>query len=434
VEGVVVIIVDSALQERHGDPVRYGMFGAGFMGRGILNQERYTVGTTCVAVCNRTVEHAVDAYREAGRADVRVVSSPDALDAVVDAGAVAVTDDPDVLAAASSIECVVEATGHVEYGARATTAALEHGTHVVLMNAELDGTVGSILKRRADKAGVVITGADGDQPAVQLNLVRFVRSIGLVPRVCGNIKGLQDHYRTPLTQAGFAKEWGQTPEMVTSFADGTKISFEQAIVANALGFHVAQRGMVGPEHGGHVDELTGAFDLDRVRELGGIVDYALGSQPGPGVFVFAEAHDDTQRHYLRYGKLGDGPLYSFYVPYHLTIFEVALTVARVVAFGDAAIAPASGPMVDVVALAKSDLEAGTVLDGLGGFHTYGVCENHPVVRRDGLLPMGLAEGSTLRRAVRRDEPLRVEDVDPPETSLTWELRAEQDAVFAASVS
>lgn len=424
-----MIIVDSALRKRASNPIRFGMYGAGFMARGILNQHRYTVGTDCVAVCNRTVRTAVDAYRAAGRDDVRVVSSAADLDAAVAAGAVAVTDDPAVLAAAESIECLVEATGHVEYGARATTLAIDHGKHMVLMNAELDGTVGPILKRRADDAGVVLTGADGDQPAVQLNLVRFVESIGLVPRVCGNIKGLQDRYRTPLTQAGFAKEWGQTAEMVTSFADGTKISFEQAIVANALGLHVAQRGMVGPAHEGHVDDLTTFFDLDRVRELGGIVDYALGSTPSPGVFVFAEAHDDTQRHYLRYGKLGDGPLYSFYVPYHLTIFEVALTVARAVEFGDAAIAPRGGPEVDVVTIAKTDLPAGTVLDGLGGFHTYGVCENHDVVRAEDLLPMGLAEGSTLRRSLGKDEPLTYDDVEPPAGSLTWELRAAQDALF-----
>ena len=157
-----------------------------------------------------------------------------------------------------------------------------------LMNAELDGTVGPILKVYADKAGVILTASDGDQPGVQMNLYRFVHGIGLTPLVCGNIKGLQDPYRNPTTQEGFAKKWGQNPHMVTSFADGTKISFEQAIVANATGMCVEQRGMRGGDHDGHVDELcsNGRYDVDKLRQLGGVVDYVVKARPGPGVFVW----------------------------------------------------------------------------------------------------------------------------------------------------
>ena len=427
-----MIIVDSALKARaaSGRPILFGMFGAGFMARGIVNQGHHLAGIRCAAICNRTVDKAVTLLHEQGVADVEVVATVDALDDAVRRGATAVTDDPALLARSELLECLVEATGHVEHGAQVTTLAIEHGKHVVLMNAELDGTVGPLLKRRADEAGVLLTGCDGDQPAVQINLLRFVESLGLTPRVCGNIKGLQDRYRNPTTQESFAKQWGQTASMVTSFADGTKISFEQAIVGNATGMRVAQRGMIGIEHAGHVDELVDRYDLEQLRELGGIVEYVVGSQPSPGVYVFAEAHDTTQAHYLRYGKLGDGPLYSFYVPYHLTIFEVPLTVARVVELGDVAIAPQGGPVVDVVTAAKVDLAAGDTLDGLGWYKTYGLCENHDVVRQERLLPMGLAEGCTLRRAVRKDEIIGVDDVDPPSGSLVHALRAEQDQVFA----
>ena len=148
------------------------------------------------------------------------------------------------------------------------------------MNAELDGTLGPMLKLRADRAGVVYSASDGDQPGVQMNLYRFVRAIGVTPLVCGNIKGLHDPYRNPTTQEGFARRWGQNPYMVTSFADGTKISFEQATVANATGMTVARRGMLGHEHHGHVDELTERYDVDELRELGGIVDYVVGAQAG----------------------------------------------------------------------------------------------------------------------------------------------------------
>jgi predicted homoserine dehydrogenase-like protein len=314
-----------------------------------------------------------------------------------------------------------------------TLRAIERGRHVVTMNAELDGTVGPILQRYAQKAGVILTGSDGDQPGVQMNLVRFVRSIGLTPLVCGNVKGLQDRYRNPTTQAGFAARWGQNPYMVTSFADGTKISFEQAIVANATGMSVAKRGMLGLEHPGHVDELTQRYDIEMLRANGGIVEYVVGSKPGPGVFVLATHDDPKQRHYLNLYKLGEGPLYSFYTPYHLCHFEVPLSVARVVLCDDPVLQPLDGPLVEVVTLAKTDLKAGTVLDALGGYHTYGECENYPVARGQDLLPIGLAEGCRLKRDVAKDTALTRADVEIPAGRLVDRLRAEQDALYPGLV-
>jgi len=91
----------------------------------------------------------------------------------------------------------------------------------------------------------MLTGCEGDEPGVQMNLYRFVSGLGVKPVLCGNIKGLHDPYRNPTTQAAFAARWGQKAAMVASFADGTKISFEQAIVANGTGMKVAKRGMIG---------------------------------------------------------------------------------------------------------------------------------------------------------------------------------------------
>jgi predicted homoserine dehydrogenase-like protein len=427
-----MILVDSALHARAeaGDPVRFAMFGAGFMGRGIANQvARYTPGMELVAICNRSVQAAVEAYKRAEVHDITIVTSSTQLDEVVRRGGYAVTSDPLVVCASELVEVLVEATGHVEYGARVTSMAIESGKHMVLMNAELDGTVGPLLRRRAEAEGVVLTGCDGDQPGVQMNLLRFVESIGLRPLLAGNIKGLQDRYRNPTTQAGFAKQWGQTPNMVTSFADGTKISFEQALVANATGMKVAQRGMIGIDFDGHVDDMVSMYDIDRLRELGGVVEYVVGAKPSPGVYVFAEANDAAQALYLDYGKLGKGPLYSFYIPYHLTIFEIALSVARVALFGDTVIASAAGPIVDVVATAKRDCKAGEILDGLGYYMTYGQCENYDVTRGENLLPMGLAEGCRLRHDVSKDQALTYDDVELPTDTFVHRLRAEQDKLY-----
>ncbi|HSM82011.1 MAG TPA: NAD(P)-dependent oxidoreductase [Nodosilinea sp.] len=430
-----MIIVDTALKARHeaGNPVRVGLLGAGFMGRGVINQiVNYTPGMVLVAIANRTVASAVEAYTQVGADNVKVVSTLGDLEDTIAQGQCAVTDDPLLLCQSESIDVLIEATGHVEYGARVTLAAIEHKKSMVLMNAELDGTVGPILKVYADRAGVIITGCDGDQPGVQLNLYRFVESIGLNPLLCGNIKGLQDRYRNPTTQESFAKQWGQTAHMVTSFADGSKISFEQAIVANATGMKVAQRGMLGYHSKGHVDDMLDLYDIEQLKSLGGIVDYVVGPKPSPGVFIYATCNEPTQAHYLNYGKLGEGPLYSFYVPYHLTVFEVPLSAARVALFNDVIIAPLGAPVVDVITTAKIDLEVGQTLDGLGGYHTYGQCENADIVNRDNLLPMGLAEGCRLKRPVPKDQVLTYDDVELPADSVAHRLRAEQNAYFATS--
>ena len=431
-----MIIVDRALEARAaaGRPIRVGMIGAGFMGRGVANQIVNSVpGMELVAVSNRGVAAARRAYAEAGVAEVVEVTSVAALEDAIGRGRPAVTADALLLCAAGNIDALVDVTGDVEFGAAVTMAAIEHGKHVVSMNAELDGTVGPILKEYADRAGVILTAADGDQPGVQMNLFRFVKSIGLTPLLCGNIKGLQDPYRTPTTQKGFAEKWGQNVNMVTSFADGTKISFEQAIVANGTGMRVARRGMYGYDHAGHVDELTKRYDVDELRALGGIVDYVVGSKPGPGVFVFGTHDDPKQRHYLNLYKLGEGPLYSFYTPYHLCHFEVPLSVARAVLFGDPVLQPLGAPLVDVVATAKRDLAAGEVIDALGGYMTYGQCENAEPSRDGHLLPMGLAVGCTLRRAVAKDAVLTYDDVTLPPGRLSDRLRAEQDARFAPAL-
>ena len=434
-----MILVDEALRRRAAEdrPVRVGLVGAGFMGRGIVWQLRHALpGMRLVAIANRTPAKAEDALRRAGHQATRSLRDVGDVAACAEDGVPGVTDDPRLLCEGPHVDVLIEATGAVEHGAWVLTHAIDHGRDVVSMNVELDATVGPLLQARARAAGVLVTGCDGDQPAVQANLVRFVRGLGLTPLVCGNIKGLQDHYRTPETQRQFAAQWGQTPEMVTSFADGTKISMEQALVANALGMSIAAPGMLGPQHEGHVDDLRGYFErevgLERLRELGGVVDYVVGASPSPGVFVLA-ANDDPEREvYLRYGKLGQGPLYSFYVPYHLTALEAHLSAARVALFRDDVVSPRpEAPRVEVVAHAKRDLRAGETVDGLGGFCTYGACARADLAV-GAMLPVGIAEGARLRNDVARDAVLRYDDVELPEDRLVVRLRREQDARFGAA--
>jgi predicted homoserine dehydrogenase-like protein len=427
------MVIDRLLQQRQaeGRPIRVGLYGAGFMAKGIVNQIVHSVpGMVLSVICNRNVDKAIAAFALAG-VHAQVASDAGTLARLLGAG---VTDDPSLLYACDDLDCLIDATGAVEYGAQISLAAIAHGRDMVTMNAELDGTVGPLLKKKADAAGVIFTACDGDQPGVQMNLFRFVRSIGLTPLMCGNIKGLQNPYRTPTTQAEFARRWGQDPYMVTSFADGTKISFEQAIVANGTGMSILKRGMTGYDHRGHVDALTTVYDIDALKAVGGAVDYVVGAQPGPGVYVLATHDDPKQQHYLNLYKLGKGPLYSFYTPYHLCHFEVPLSVARVVLLRDAVLQPLDGPLVEVVATAKRDLDAGETLDALGGYLTYGQCERADVTAAAGLLPMGVAEGCVLKRAIARDQVLTYADVELPTGRVIDRLRAEQAAMFPSHPS
>ena len=426
-----MIIVDTALEKRHkeGNPVRVAMIGAGYMGRGATLQIVTAFqGMKVVAVSNRTISEAERAYRQAGIDEVKKVETVAQLEDAIKRGQYAITDNALLLCQAEGIDVVIEATGEIEFGAQVTLKAIEHGKHVILMNAELDATVGPILKVYADRAGIVITNADGDQPGVVMNLFRFVKTIGYDPVLAGNIKGLQDHYRTPQTQAAFAAKYNQKPRLITSFADGTKISMEMAVVANATGFRTGQRGMYGPRCS-HVTEALNLFPMDQLLN-GGLVDFILGAEPGPGVFVLGYNDHPIKQQYMNYFKMGEGPLYVFYVPYHLPHLEVPITAARAVLFHDAAVAPIGGPVCDVITMAKRDLKAGQTLDGIGGFDCYSVLENSDVCQAENLLPMGLADGCRLKRDISRDQAITCADVETPEGRLADKLRAEQNAYFA----
>ena len=423
-----MILVDDALQAREaaGNPIRVGVVGAGFMCQGLTNQIANSVaGMRVVAISNRKVERAAGVFRYSGFADVAFADTQRALDEAIASERPAVTEDAFLLARSGLIDVLVDATGSVEFGARVTLEAFKHGKDVVLLNAEIDATIGPILQTYAAKHGVILSACDGDEPGAQINLYRWVKGLGLTPRVIGNVKGLQDPYRNPTTQQGFAEKWGQNPAMVTSFADGSKISFEQAIVANATGFKVRSRDMSRwLEYRGDVMQIGQLYDIDECRRLGGVIDYVVGT-PLTKIYVLAEHADPKQQHFLNLYKMGEGPLYSFFVPYHLVHFEVPNAIARVALFRDPVAKPLGGPVVEVCAVAKRDLKAGEILDDYGMYMTYGEAVNAEEMCEQRYLPEGLVEGCKLIRDIGKDGVIRYDDVVLPQGRLSDRLRAEQ---------
>ena len=425
-------IVDTALKERadQNRPIRVGIIGAGFMCQGLTNQITHsTPGMRVAAISNRRVRRAIDVFQYSGFGDVAVAGSQQQLDIAVERAKPVVTEDAMLVARSDLIDVLVDVTGSVEFGARVALEAFRHGKDVVLMNAELDATIGPILQTYADRHGVIFTACEGDEPGIQLNLYRWVKGLGLTPRLLGNVKGLQDRYRNPTTQKGFAERWGQNPTMVTSFADGSKVSFEQAVVANATGFKVLSRGMSrGLDYHGDVLKIGEIYDLEELRRLGGAIDYVVGT-PLTKVYCLAEQADPKQAHYLNLYKMGPGPLYSFFVPYHLCNLEVPTGIARTCLFRDPVSRSLAGPVVEVCAVAKRDLKAGEVLDDYGMYMTYGEAANVEEMCGGRYLPQGLVESCRLLQDIAKDSVITYNDVALPAGRLADRLRAEQYCKF-----
>jgi len=427
------MFVDTALQEREalGHPIRVGMVGAGATGRAIALQLGTPIpGIRLVAIANRTISNGERAFREAGVTKWSCVGSARAAEAAITHGLPVLTDNPLALTACDAIDILVEVTGTVEFAACVAQDAFDHGKHVVLVNAELDSLLGPILKEKADRAGVVFTNTDGDEPGVAMTLFRYLRSLGLRPVAAGNLKGMVDYYRTPATQREFAEKHGQDAKKVTSFADSTKLSMETTVLANATGFHVGRRGMYGLPCK-HVRELAHLLPADQMLSVG-LVDYALGAEPHTGAFVIIHEGSPLKKTQLAYYKLGDGPFYVFYTPFHLPHIQIASTIGRAVIFHDSTVAPIAGPVCEVATIAKRDLKAGECLDGIGGFCTYGLIDNAAAARAMAALPIGLSEGCVLRRDVCKDSVLGFADVELPHGRTVEALWREQNARWPIS--
>src|SRR6516225_7164974 len=383
------MLVDTALQklESSGNPIRVAMVGAGATGRAIALQLGTPVpGMRLVAIANRTLENAERAFREAGFPKSVPVCSSRELEEQIAHGIPAVTTDPCVLTACGAIDVLLEVTGTVEPAAGMVLDAFKHGKHVVLVNAELDSLIGPILKIKADEAGVVLTHTDGDEPGVAMTLLRYLRTLGLKVVAAGNIKGMVDYYRKPETQKEFAEKNDQDARKVTSFADATKLSMEATVLANATGFHAGRRGMYGPACK-EVREIANLLPAEQMLSTG-LVDYALGAAPYSGAFVIVHEDSPLKKVQLAYYKLGEGPFYVFYTPFHLPHVQIASTIGRAVINRDPTVAPIAGPVCEVVAVAKRDLKAGERLDGIGGFCAYGLIDNATAARAIAALPIG----------------------------------------------
>lgn len=426
-----MIIVDTEIAKRVAEnrPIKVAMIGAGYSAKHIASQIISSFpGMYLAVIVNRTPSAAENVFHMAGVENVRRVDSSDELEKAMANQQYCITENAEVAFNAESIDAVIETTGEVEYGAWAALGSIKAGKHIFVLNCEMDATVGPLLKKYADDKGIIYSNSDGDEPGVASNLARHVKTMGLEVVGAGNLKGFYDKHRTPETQKAFAEAHNQKPHMMTSFVDGTKLSMELTVTANALGFGVAKRGMNGIACD-DVRTCLDHFPKDAFQPGKGIVDFLLGASPHTGAFVIGYTDHPMKQEYLQYLKMGEGPFYVFYTPFHLPQLEIPITVSRGVLCGDATVAPKGKPYCDAVAIAKKDLKKGDVLDGIGGFSAYTLIDNFETSLKENLLPMGVAQNCVLTKDVAIDTPLTYDDVELPKGRLIDELRKEMIETF-----
>ncbi len=392
-------------------PIDVIVVGLGFMGFGFLSSSQYTCGIRVPLVLTRRPEEAVATLTSQGFL-TRLEDNPAEIKAWADKGYICVSADLGLIGAFDN-EIVVEMTGTVAYGTQVALSTLSAGKHLVTMNPELQATVGYELKEIADKKGLVITDVIGDQPGSIARLISQARLMGFRVLMAGNMKRYLNRHATQEEMKAWAESKGLAVRQTTSFTDGTKQAIEMNLVANYFDMDTLEFGMKGPR----VDDIKEAltqFDWSRIP-AGGIVDYVIGKNLFPGVFIIAEHSDNHQKGYLSYLGLGQGPRYVLFEPYHLCHLEVAGTIAKVVLFGQESIHN-KVKKTKTIAVAKQTLIAGMTLDGIGGDMIYGNIDQEE--NAVDYLPVGVSEGAVIKVKMHQDQPIKLSDVELPVNAAT----------------
>ncbi len=429
------LLTELERRQQRNAPIRVGLVGVGQMGAGMIAQINLMKGMDVVAAADIDLQRATDAFRTIGVPEDNIVilpahATPAQADSAIAAGKYVITSHAALLPELAALDAVVEATGIPSIGAQIAYRTILGRRHIIMLNVETDVTIGFLLKRMADAAGVVYTTSAGDEPGALKELYDFARTLGFEVVAAGKGKNnLLDRSATPQQLAEQAKQQEMNAKMLTSFVDGTKTMVEMTAVANATGLVPDVSGMHGPY--ATPDTLAQIFcpqeDGGILRQRG-VVDYALGNV-APGVFLIITTEQPKVIKDLKYLRLGPGPYWALYRPYHLANIETPISVAQAVLYKQTTLAPQGPPVAETTTMAKRDLYAGEILDGLGGTMVHGNIERAEVAREARMLPLGLSERARMRRDVARGQTLTYDDVELDEHSFIVHARRLQDLLL-----
>jgi len=419
------------LAAQRGRPVRVALVGAGQMGRGFAAQAHRMAGVAVCAVIDVVAERASEALEGTGQTPT-VTSDLQEIERVLEGGGAVALDDLSLLTDLP-VDVVVEATGVPEIGAQVAVRCLLAGRDIATLNVESDVTIGRLLHDLAQSKGAIYSVCRGDEPVECKILVDYARDLSMEVVCAGKGKNNPlDARATPTSLAEEAAAKGMNPKMLCSFVDGSKAMIEMAALANTTGLGVSTRGMHGPPS--TVPTLQDTFALVEdggVLERPGVVDYCTGPV-APGVFVVVRTDDPYVNHELTYLKMGAGPYFALYRPYHLASVEAPLTVAEMVLDRRASLT-AEHWTAEVGAVTKADLSAGTQLEGVGGAHVHGLIEDAGDFALGNRVPLGVIAGARLVRDVPAGTYLTFDDVELDESSTIVALRRLQESHPAGSL-
>ncbi|RWP21670.1 MAG: homoserine dehydrogenase [Mesorhizobium sp.] len=411
-------------------PITIGLAGAGQMGTDIVVQVALMPGMRIGAISEVRPQAAIDAALLAGhdRSDIVQAGNAAAIDRAIEAGKIAVTEDLHALAAAGRIDVIIDATGNPNIGTLFALEVMKNGKHIVMLNVEADITIGRFLKEEARKAGVVYTGAAGDEPACTLEIIGFARSLGFKIIAAG--KGKNNPLKIDAMPADYEKEAAErnmNARMLVEFVDGSKTAIEMVAIANATGLVPDVPGMHGPT--ATLEELAGVLcprEDGGVLHRKGVVDYSIGKGVAPGVFCIIETRHPRVLERMIDLKVGKGPYFTIFRPYHLTSLEVPLSAARAVVYKRADMEPLDHPVAEAVAVAKSELAPGQSLGMIGENDYRGFAMTWEDARARGALPLGLAERAKVVKPVKTGDFLTYENCVPDDSMVITQIRRRLD--------
>ena len=333
------------------------------------------------------------------------------------------------------VDIVVEVSGVPEIAAQIAYTCITHGKDVALMTIEADVTVGVLLSSMANAGDSVYTVMRGDEPVECLKLVEYAKDLGLTVICAGKGKNnVNMPHSVPADNVAEAERKRMNPRMLTEFTDGTKTQIEMAALSNATNLPVEVAGMHGQEImlAELATRLIPAADGGILSfEKGAVVEYVTGDV-APGVFAIVKSESDVVTQELDYLKLGRGPYYLFYRPWHIAAIEAHLSIGEAVLNRQADF-QSRYMCTEVVGRAKAELPADTVLQGMGGDHFYGWAIPAERARELGAVPIGLLQHSRLKVAKGVDEIITYADLEIDETRPLVAMRRLQDALVARGV-
>lgn len=418
-------------------PVTIGLVGAGQMGKDLAVQVALMSGVRIGGVSVTRAENALGALHLAGHKDddIAVASNANAIDAAIELGKIAITEDFNELTAAGRIDVIIDATGNPNTGSLIALSAIKNRKHMVMLNVEADITIGRYLAAEAKKAGVVYTGAAGDEPACVLELIGFARSLGMNVIAAGkgknnplNIHAIPSEYEEE------ARERDMNARMLVEFVDGSKTAIEMVAIANCTGLVPDVPGMHGPK--ASLEELANVLcpvEDGGILSKKGVVDYSIGKGVAPGVFCIVETKHPRVMERMADLKVGKGPYFTLTRPFHLTSLEVPLSAARAVMHNEPDMVPIDRPVADAVAIAKRDLKPGEVLGRIGQADYRGYAVTWQDGRKGGYVPIGLAEKAVVTQPVKAGDIITYTNSTPDKNLIITQIRHKLDQADASFV-